>query len=405
MGSVLTVPGVYFEPKPREPELPFVRTDVAGFIGFEPRVRDGTTPSQFTGGTPPVGHRFQVDVAGFTIDVQDFRLEVAARTDFTLSENPASTLLAAGRSVVFGLAAAQAGIRLLAVPGAIVAATTAPAPGGNALAVAVRTAFGPDLAFERIADVQIARSGDTVVVTVREQGRRPHVRDGSSASRFTGGSPPVGHSFQVDVESFELVVGGVSLRVPATTNFVLSVDPASTLLGAGESVAFAVVAVRTGPELVSAQGTVAITGPHPAPAPEDSVLAAAVEARLGPAHEWRRIADVEYVRSGVNLRVIVRPALPPSLCDDFRDYVRRFGDPVEDGTFLGPAVRAFFANGAGRCWVATVRRPKFDDAAGLELARQDLIGVRGSPELEATGLERLLLINDVSIIEDRKSVV
>jgi hypothetical protein len=131
----------------------------------------------------------------------------------------------------------------------------------------------------------------------------------------------------------------------------------------------------------------------------DGALDAAAEASFGPGQAWRRIADVEYIRPGDNIRVIVRPVLPPWPCEDFRDYVRRFGTPVEDGTFLGPGVRAFFANGAARCWVTTVRRPRFDDAESLELARREMIGVKGSSETDATGLERLLLINEVSIVD------
>ncbi len=33
------VPGVYYSPRTREPESPFTRTDVAGFVGFVPATR------------------------------------------------------------------------------------------------------------------------------------------------------------------------------------------------------------------------------------------------------------------------------------------------------------------------------------------------------------------------------
>jgi hypothetical protein len=62
-------------------------------------------------------------------------------------------------------------------------------------------------------------------------------------------------------------------------------------------------------------------------------------------------------------------------------------------------VRAFFANGGSRCHVATVRRPDFHEPAGLEQALRDLVGVQGSSEAEATGLERLLLVEEVSVID------
>ena len=308
MSSALTVPGVYFEPEPRNPGLPFVRTDVAGFIGFEPRVRDGTTPSQLTGGPPPVGHSFQVDVAAFTIVVEDFTLDIPAQTDFTLSANPASTLLADGNSVVFGLAGVQAGLLLMAVQGAVVPAAPAPAPPRHVVAAAVRAALGAGLPFERVAEVQIARAGDSAVVTVRYQASSAKVRNGTAPSQFTGGPPPTGHAFQVDIDSFDLVVGGSPLTVPKTVNFSLSDNPGSTLLSPGDIVVFTVVAVRTGPGLVSAPGPIVTTGAFPAPAPDDATVQAAADTAFGPAHDWRRIADIEYSRSGPAIRTIVRPA-------------------------------------------------------------------------------------------------
>jgi hypothetical protein len=94
-------------------------------------------------------------------------------------------------------------------------------------------------------------------------------------------------------------------------------------------------------------------------------------------------------------------AAPPRLvrCDDWSDFRLAFGGPADDGTFLAPAVRAFFANGGGRCYVATVRRPDFHDPAGLEQALRAMVGVQGSGEAEATGLERLLLVEEVSLID------
>jgi hypothetical protein len=86
-------------------------------------------------------------------------------------------------------------------------------------------------------------------------------------------------------------------------------------------------------------------------------------------------------------------------CDDWNDFRLTFGEPRDDGTLLAPAVRAFFANGGSRCYVVTVRRPDFHDPAGLDQALRDLVGVQGSSEAEATGLERLLLVEEVSIID------
>src|SRR5262245_14108055 len=116
MSSALQVPGVYFEPNPRVPEPPFVRTDVAGFIGFETRVRDGTMPSGLVG-SPPSGHSFQVDIAEFRLELEGFRLDVPGVRDFPLSQSASSTLLGDGTSIVFALAAAGAGIRLMVARG------------------------------------------------------------------------------------------------------------------------------------------------------------------------------------------------------------------------------------------------------------------------------------------------
>ncbi len=258
------VPGVYHEPRPRVPPAPAVRTDVAGFIGFEPRVRDGTTPSRLTGGPPATGHAFRVDVAGFEIELAGAREQVPATVDLVLSEDPASTLLADAQSVVFALAAA---------------------------------------------------------------------RD----------------------------AGGVVLVVTA--------------------------------------GTPAATTPRPPAAPGDPDVEARVAAALGAQRPWLRLADVELRRDGQRVWPIVRPALPPTRCDDLRDFHRRLGEPVDDGGLLAPAVRAFFANGGARCYVETIARPRFDDSGGLARSRSEMLGVPGASKVEATGLEQLLLVEEVSFVD------
>jgi len=258
MTVVYEVPGVYYEPRPRAPEPPVVRTDVAGFIGFEPRMRDAG--SMLTGPTgAPVGHVFRVDVRRFQLLADDAgTATIVLGQTLTLSENAA------------------------AIP-------TAP----------------------------------------------------------------------------------------------------------GQSAAFAIVASGRGPvlPLVAIAGTIATSGTE---RPPDE---AAVQA--GMPKPRRRIADITVRRDGNALSVTVHPAeaLRLTRCDDFRDYELAFGPAVEDGTMLGPAVRAFFANGGRRCWIATVRRPNLIDAAELERARLEMIGIAGASETEATGLERLLLRPDVTIID------
>ncbi|HEX2572314.1 MAG TPA: hypothetical protein VH877_22405 [Polyangia bacterium] len=258
------VPGVYYEPRPRAPEAPAVRTDVAGFIGFEPRVRDGSTPSELLG-TPPVGHAFRVDVAGFQLELGGAREVVPAAVDLVVSQDLASIPMLAGGSVSFALVAARP-------------------PGGG------------------------------VVL---------------------------------------LVVPGEASPLPA------------------------------------------------APAPSDEQVEDAVRGRFGAKRPLARIADLLYIRSGGGdvVRPTVIPRLPPTRCDEWRDYLLYFGAPVEDGTVLAHAVRAFFANGGRRCFVQTVRRPRFEDGMGLAAALADFVGVLGSSEAEATGLERLLLVEQVSVVD------
>ena len=97
----------------------------------------------------------------------------------------------------------------------------------------------------------------------------------------------------------------------------------------------------------------------------------------------------------------------PIRCDDWRDYVlqvSRVGEPVDDGMLLSHAVRTFFMNGGRRCYVTLVKRPNVALAEekyqlDLERARQDLVGIAGASETEATGLERLLMIEEVAIVD------
>jgi hypothetical protein len=258
------VPGVYYEPRPRIDEVPTVRTDVGGFIGFEPRVRNGTTPSTLTW------------------------------------------------------------------------APLLPAP-----------------------------------------------------------SPPAGHAFRVDVSAFQLTVRRVRGRVPETADFVLSESPNSIPLADKESRVYGLVVALTGGvfRLVAAAGAAAPSGGEAPPA--DGALQAAVGAGL----PWVRIADVTIRREGDTVWTTVHPALDPACCDDWRDYLLAFGAPEDDGTLLGPAVRAYFANGGRRCWIATVRRPDFADGVELARALDDVVGVAGSSEVEATGFERLLLAPQVTFVD------
>jgi hypothetical protein len=266
-GTTYHVPGVYYEPRPRVSETPLIRTDIAGFVGFDPRVRNGSSPSMLTG-FPPAGHAFRIDVSSFQVVVRGVSAMVPASIDLVLSESAFTIPIAAGESIVYGLAAAERS-------GAIVLATAAGAP---------------------------ALSGGEIAPT--------------------------------------------DAVVDAAVAFALGVP---------------------------------LTAPHP----------------------WIRLADIAVRRDAGAVFVTARFTAERTIvcCSDYRDYVLAFGAPVDDGTLLAPAVRTFFANGGRRCWVATLVRPDFEDQAGLARSLEEMVGEAGSSELEATGLERLLLLPDVTIVD------
>jgi hypothetical protein len=262
MAMTYSVPGVYYEPRPRAVPRATARTDVVGFIGFEPRVKDGTTPSELIG-DPPTGHAFRVNVSSFQLprELLGVRATVPAVTDLELSR----------------------------------AATIPIAPGGSI----------------RYALAAVLEDAGTVLL---------------------------------------LVVSG----------------PASDTLEAASATEIDLEAAAAG-------------------------------------RAWVRIADVQVRRSADGAKVFptVIPTLPATRCDDWRDFVLQVGAilAVDDGTLLARSVRAYFANGGSRCYVATIRRPRFDDALGMATAINDLVGTAGASETEATGLEKLLRIFEVAIVD------
>ena len=243
----------------------------------------------------------------------------------------------------------------------------------------------------RVAPVVVARTDVVGFV-----GLEPRVRAGTTPSALTG-SPATGHDFRADVAGFQLVLGGARVLVPETRNLAVSSGALWIPMLAGESIVFALVAAeQDGPfaELMVVRGNAAATGTERAP--DDAQLELRVNPMPGMHRAWARVADIVYRRDAGALGMTVLPALDAARCDDWRDYLLAFGEPRDDGTFLGSAVRAYFANGGRRCWVETVRRPRFDDAVELDRARAEMAGVPGVPEREATGLERLLLLDEVT---------
>jgi hypothetical protein len=239
-------------------------------------------------------------------------------------------------------------------------------------------------------------------------GFEPRVRDSSPASGLTGGPPPTGHGFFVDVSEFQLHQHGLRAAVPATTRLALSQSPSSIPIADGESIVYALAAGAKGPTatLVVVAGIAAVSGGESAPLDTDvattvlaAFLAAGDSAAVAATRPWLRVADVVVRRTGASIRLSVLPALRMTRCDDWNGYLAALGSPPGDGLFLGPAVRAYFANGGSRCYVSTVRRPDFTDADDLALAGQAMVGVQGSSLADATGLERLLLVDEVSVVD------
>lgn len=273
MTIALGLPDVYVQPRPRVPAPPRVRTDVAGLVGFEPRVR----PSEAGLQTAPARHRVAVTLqpVHVRIDEQDTRLFVPPSGVLVLSEGAGSPV-AAGGQIVYSVVAVVAS------------------------------------------------------VTPRAAGDRE--------------SP----------ESLPFVVAGAAAAPIA---------------------------------------------PVPDDAAVTSALAAAVAAgKLAEPRAWTRLADVRLRRDGDVLWLTVHPRTGPVACEDWRDFVLQLGPATDDGTRLATAVRAFFANGGDRCHIATVRRPFPDDDAELALARNDMVGAADAGVARATGVARLLLIDEVALV-------
>jgi hypothetical protein len=240
-------------------------------------------------------------------------------------------------------------------------------------------------------------------------GFEPRVHDGTTPTELIG-DPPLGHAFRVDVIGFQLprgVLGSGRATVPARSDLVLSTDAGTIPIPAGGSIRYALVATLDGDrdvQLLVVAGSVSTTEQSAAATDEDVAVAVAKFPELGAAQRpWVRIADVEVRRSpdGAKVFPTVLPALPPTRCNDWSDFQLQLGGipAVDDGTFLARAVRMYFANGGARCHVSTIRRPRFDDTEGLTAALADLVGIAGASESEATGLERLLRIFEVAIVD------
>jgi hypothetical protein len=219
-------------------------------------------------------------------------------------------------------------------------------------------------------------------------GFEPRVRDAGSA--FIG-DPLAGHRFAVRIARFQARLEAERIQVEAA-GLVLSSSAIDPLLPDGGSIVYGVVAIAGEPAAVLRSFPGGVRPDRYARPPDDRVIDDLVDGR------WLRLVDVAVHRVGMTARVTVIPRLPPMRCDDWETY-QIFHGPFEeaDSTLLARTVRAFFANGGTRCHVAVVRRPDPSDEIGLREAALAFAGVPGSSELEATGFERLLLIDEVAL--------
>src|SRR4051794_38723123 len=132
MALSYAVPGVYYERRARAQPRPLARTDVAGFLGFEPRVLPPSTPSRLIG-SPPTGHAFRTDVIAFQLPpvlLGGLRAMVPATADLLLSRDETIIPILPGGSIKYALAAAVSAagvVDLLVVAGPASATAESPA--------------------------------------------------------------------------------------------------------------------------------------------------------------------------------------------------------------------------------------------------------------------------------------
>ena len=100
------VPGVSFGATAPHANLVADLTDVAGFIGLEPRVRNAMPPSALTGGPPLVGHAFFVSVSTFQLHQNGVRATGARHASplVKLSQSATTIPIADGETIVYTIA-------------------------------------------------------------------------------------------------------------------------------------------------------------------------------------------------------------------------------------------------------------------------------------------------------------
>jgi len=232
--------------------------------------------------------------------------------------------------------------------------------------------------------------------------RRPRVREVPAARTdvvgFIGFEPrvrPAAGNFRVDIAAFQIDLDGRRIRIPEAFGFDLLNGSAVEPIANDKSMVFALVAIARPSkiEVAIVRGAAAAMGAAIAPSDDD------IATHISTSDPWIRLVDVVATKQVGVTSLAIRPRLGPVRCDDWNDYIAKLGVPADDGLLLGTAARFFFANGGSRAWISTVTRPSLDDRKGLADALDELVGVEGASEDHATGLERLLLIAEVSVID------
>ncbi len=298
----LRVPGVYGMRRNRAQRTPIVRTDIAGFIGFDTRIRAVSatlSPSPTTG----PGHRFLISIAACRLGEGADTVAAPAFDIFELADDNTAVPMAIGQAIRYTLAVVDA--------------------------------------------------------------------------------------------DWEEDAGDLLPAPPAPLTPAEEAEEARKLL-------------RRRRNIVVVPGAAAAAGRETAP--DEPTIAAAIEQTAldawdesptqAAAHTYQLLAHIQIRRTAADaFRTVVIPHHRLIRCDDWREFILRLGPPVEDGAYLAPSVRGYFACGGSRCYISLLDRPEPDDTEALSHALDQLLGDDADPIATATGRALLLHEPEVAVID------
>lgn len=224
------------------------------------------------------------------------------------------------------------------------------------------------------------------------------LRDSATRPTTLLGTPAVGHRFAVDVSHLRVTLDGRQVDIPRTDDFVVSQHDHEIPIAPGGSLAYLLVAIAnpSGVRVAAMRGKPAQDARAVAPTPDQVARA------LGDTAVWTVLGGLAVRRETggdrVHARILAGPS--PVVCEDLQTFEDTLGQVDEgDDTLLGRTVRAYFTNGGRRCHVALVSRPAARDPVGLRAAAEEIVGTAGDGRDRATGLERLLLVTEVAMVD------